>query len=55
MKPLLAVTALLFLTTACERKAGRIGDIPFAVDATAALAQAKAENKPLFVEFWADD
>ncbi|MEK7466486.1 MAG: hypothetical protein AAB074_03640 [Planctomycetota bacterium] len=54
MKRLLALTAVIALV-ACERKAGRIGDIPFAVDATAALAQAKAENKPLFVEFWSDD
>ncbi|KAF0241456.1 MAG: hypothetical protein FD180_4421 [Planctomycetota bacterium] len=54
MRQLLAVTALLAFA-ACSRKAGRIGDVPFAVDATGALAQAKAENKPLFVEFWADD
>lgn len=55
MKRLLAVTALLALASACERKAGRIGDVPFAVNADTALAQAKAENKPLFVEFWSDD
>jgi hypothetical protein len=40
---------------ACERKAGRIGEVPFAVDAAAALARAKAEGKPVFLEFWSDD
>ncbi len=40
---------------ACERKAGRIGEVPFGVDAAAALAQGKAAGKPVFLEFWADD
>lgn len=42
-------------SVACERKAGRIGEVPFAVDAAAALAQGKAVGKPVFLEFWSDD
>lgn len=55
MKRMLLAAAAVAVAFGCERKAGRIGAIPFGVDAAAALAQGKAEGKPVFIEFWADD
>ncbi|MCC6738645.1 MAG: hypothetical protein IT452_06340 [Planctomycetia bacterium] len=55
MKRVLLAAAAVAVALGCERKAGRIGAIPFGVDAAAALAQGKAEGKPVFLEFWADD
>lgn len=54
MKRPLAV-AFLALALGCERKPGRIGEVTFLVNADAAFQQARAEGKPVFLEFWSDN
>jgi hypothetical protein len=55
MKRAIAIAAIVALLPSCERQAGRIGKHTFHVDYATASAQSRAQNKPLFIEFWADN
>jgi hypothetical protein len=55
MRHATVVLALAALAAGCERKPGRIGEATFLASADAAFTQAKAEGKPVFLEFWSED